>query len=278
MRLVWIISLLAIAANVGAQVSFDITPKNNYQEKKVLAYPTLDERDILWEKKVYRIIDTRQKINLPFRYPAQPLIQILEKGILEGQVAAYETGPELFAHEMSADALQKTFATLDTVRVVQPDGTEEWIPIENRLNYEDVYRYRIAEIWFFDTRTSSMQVRIMGIAPLKNEMDEWGNFLYETPMFWVHVPSSREFLARFTVMNPHNQAAQTSWEQYLERRQFEGYIYKEENIHDRRLQDYLAGEDLLWEADKIDQSIFSWESDRCSSVSIAISKVPVQFA
>ncbi|MCB0663427.1 MAG: gliding motility protein GldN [Saprospiraceae bacterium] len=261
MRIVLSICLLAWMGQLSAQASFDITPKKHFKEKKVLSYPALDERDVFWEKKVYRIIDTRQKINLPFRYPAQPLIQILEEGITNGEVQAYAPGAEMFDHPLDSETLQRTFATLDTVRVIQPDGTEEWIPIENRLNYEDVHRYRIAEIWYFDSQSSTLKVRIMGIAPLKNEVDEWGNFLYETPMFWVHVPSARSFLARYTVMNPHNQADQLSWEQYLERRQFEGYVYKEDNLHDRRLQDYLSGVDLLSEAEQIDASIFSWESD-----------------
>jgi hypothetical protein len=42
---------------------------------------------------------------------------------------------------------------------------------------------------------------------------------------------------------------------------FASYIYKESNVRDRRLQDYLTGIDLLLEADKIKQEIFNFEHD-----------------
>jgi hypothetical protein len=52
-----------------------------------------------------------------------------------------------------------------------------------------------------------------------------------------------------------------SWEDIMEMRYFSSYIYKESNVYDRRLQDYLSGVDLLLEADKIKNEIFSFEHD-----------------
>ena len=37
---------------------------------------------------------------------------------------------------------------------------------EADLNPEDVKRFRLKEVWFFDEETSTLQVRILGIAPL----------------------------------------------------------------------------------------------------------------
>jgi hypothetical protein len=42
---------------------------------------------------------------------------------------------------------------------------------------------------------------------------------------------------------------------------FSSYIYKESNVHDRRLQDYVQGVDLLMEADRIRMEIFNREHD-----------------
>ena len=47
----------------------------------------------------------------------------------------------------------------------------------------------------------------------------------------------------------------------MEMRFFSSYIYKESNVHNRRLQDYVQGVDLLLEADKIKQTIFNFEHD-----------------
>ncbi|MEZ4949034.1 MAG: gliding motility protein GldN [Saprospiraceae bacterium] len=261
MRIIIIIGILFCFQVVNSQPLSEITTKENFENKRVLPYADLNERDILFEKKVYRIIDSREKRNLPFRYPEATLIEILKNGIEKEFLTAYEPGEKIFSQEMSSESINKNFYQIDTVRVVNPDGTDEWVVVENQMNYEDIIRYRLYEIWYFETQSSQMKVRIMGIAPLISETDEYGNFLYERPLFWIHLPSSRDFLADHLVMNPTNQADQISWEQYLERRQFSSYIYKEANLHDRRLQDYLSGTDLLSESYKIEEEIFNWERD-----------------
>ena len=56
---------------------------------KALTYPPLRAADILWEKRIWRVIDTRQKMNLNFRYPEKPLFTILEEEIMAGRITAY---------------------------------------------------------------------------------------------------------------------------------------------------------------------------------------------
>ena len=43
-----------------------IVEKTNFKDRRVLPYPAVREADILWEKRIWRQIDTRQKMNLPF--------------------------------------------------------------------------------------------------------------------------------------------------------------------------------------------------------------------
>ena len=117
------------------------------------------------------------------------------------------------------------------------------------------------EIWFFDEESSTMQARILGIAPLRDIFDENGNFQYEDPMFWVYYPEAREILARERVFNINNDASPTTWEDIMELRYFSSYIWKQSNVQDRRLQDYLTGVDLLLEGQKIKQEIFNFEQD-----------------
>jgi gliding motility associated protien GldN len=80
-------------------------------------------------------------------------------------------------------------------------------------------------------------------------------------MFWVYYPEAREVLSRERVFNAGNDASPSSWEDLMEMRFFASYIYKESNVLNRRLQDYLSGVDLLLEADKIKQEIFNFEHD-----------------
>jgi len=106
-----------------------------------------------------------------------------------------------------------------------------------------------------------MQVRILGIAPLLDVLDDNGNFKYEKPMFWVYYPEARQVLAREKVFTYGNDAAPITWEGLMEMRFFSSYIFKESNVHDRRLSEYVQGVDLLMEADKIKQTIFNFEHD-----------------
>jgi gliding motility associated protien GldN len=153
-------------------------------------------------------------------------------------------------------------ATIDTVITFDPETYDEQLQIvRNEINPEDVKRFRIKEVWFFDEETSTLQVRILGIAPLIDVKDENGNFKYEKPMFWVYYPGARQMLAKEKVFNIGNDGSPLSWEDLFEMRYFASYIYKESNVFDRRLQEYLTGVDLLLESDKIKQQIFNFEHD-----------------
>jgi len=230
--------------------------------RRILPYDHVREADILWEKRVWRVIDIREKMNLPFAYPERPFFSILMDAAVDGSLTTYSTEDDKFTSPLTPDEVASMGATVDTVITFDPETYEEQIQVvRNDLNPEDVKRFRLKEIWFFDEETSTMQVRILGIAPLIDVKDENGNFRYEKPMFWVYYPEARKTLADEFVFNPGNDASPNTWEDLMEMRFFASYIYKESNVLNRRLQDYLSGVDLLREADKIKQSIFNFEHD-----------------
>ena len=240
----------------------DIVEKRIIEERRVLPYQPLREADIFWEKRIWRVIDIREKMNLPFAYPEKPFFTILMDAAVNNDITVYSTEDDKFTSKLQPDEVASMGATVDTVITFDPETYEEQIQIvRNELNPEDVKRFRIKEIWFFDEETSMLQVRILGIAPLIDVKDDNGNFKYEKPMFWVYYPECREVLSRHQVFNAGNDASPNSWEDLLEMRYFSSYIYKESNVHDFRLQDYLTGVDLLLEADKIKQEIFNFEHD-----------------
>ncbi len=238
----------------------DIVEKRIINERRVLPYQPLREADIFWEKRIWRVIDIREKMNLPFAYPEMPFFTILMDAAVNNEITVYSTEDDKFTTKLQPEEVASMGATVDTVITFDPETYEEQIQIvRNELNPEDVMRFRIKEVWFFDEETSMLQVRILGIAPLIDVKDDNGNFKYEKPMFWVYYPECREVLSRHRVFNVGNDASPNSWEDLLEMRFFSSYIYKESNVHDFRLQDYLTGVDLLLEAEKIKQEIFNFE-------------------
>lgn len=241
----------------------DIVEKRTITEKKVLAYDHIREADIFWEKRVWRVVDTREKMNLPFAYPERPFFSILMDAAETGEITVYSVEDDKFSQRLTPDEVKAMGASVDTITTFDPVTYEEKIEIvTNDINPEDVKRFRIKEIWFFDEETSTLQVRILGIAPLLDVKDEnTGEFRYEQPMFWVYYPEARETLARERVFNFKNDSTNQTWEDLLEARFFSSYIIKASNVHDRRLQEYLSGVDLLLESEKIRQEIFNFEHD-----------------
>lgn len=241
----------------------DIVEKKITFEKRVLPYDDLREADIMWEKRIWRVLDIREKLNLPFAYPERPFFAILMEAATSAEITVYSAEDDKFTAPLDPDEVKNMGAKADTIPFFDPITYEERdTVVYNVLNYEDVKRFRIKEIWFFDEETSRMQVRILGIAPLLDEYDQDGNFLFERPLFWVYYPEARQVLAREPVFNMFsNDNQKTSWEDIMESRIFSSYVYKESNVHDRRLQGYLSGVDLLLEADKIKNKIFNFEHD-----------------
>ena len=240
----------------------DIVEKKIVFEKRLLPYDQVREADIFWEKRIWRVIDIREKMNLPFAYPERPFFTILMDGAINEEITVYSTEDDKFTSPLTPDEVASMGATIDTVITFDPETYEEQIQVvRNDLNPEDVKRFRMKEVWFFDEETSTLQVRILGIAPMIDVKDENGNFRYEKPMFWVYYPEARKILSRESVFNAGNDASPNTWEDLMEMRFFASYISKESNVLNRRLQDYLSGVDLLLEADKIKRSIFNFEHD-----------------
>ncbi|MEM6318167.1 MAG: gliding motility protein GldN [Bacteroidota bacterium] len=239
-----------------------IVEKRIISDRRVLPYDPIREADIFWEKRIWRIIDVREKLNLPFGYPEEPFFSILMKAAEEGEITVYGTEDDKFSYPLAPDEVASMGATVDTIIAFDPETYEEELTIvRNDLNPEDIKQFRLKEIWFFDEESSTLQVRILGIAPLKDEYDENGNYKYTTPLFWAYYPECREILARHKVFNPENDASPMTWEDVMQSRQFSSYIMKRSNVYDRKVEDYLTGVDQLLEAEKIRMEIFNFEHD-----------------
>ena len=236
------------------------------KETPPLKYDHIREADVFWEKKIWRVIDVREKMNKTFVYPEAPFIKIiLDAATSENpELTLYNTFDDKFSEALDPGEAAGIVFSMDTTIIYDPVTEKERVKVvPNELNWEDIKRFRIKEIWFFDEETSTMQVRILGIAPLREVTKEQGfnTVTYDQPMFWVYYPELRNILAREEAFNPLNDAARMSWEDVFEMRYFSSYIYKESNVYDRRIQDYMSGVDIMLESEKIKNEIFSFEHD-----------------
>ncbi len=240
----------------------DIVERRLTYEKRVLPYDNVREADIFWEKRIWRVIDTREKMNLPFAYPDRPFFTILMDAAKSGEITVYSTEDDKFSNPFTPEEVKSIGASRDTIYVTDPETYETTMQVvTNELNPEEIKRYRIKEVWFFDIETSTLQVRILGIAPMIDNKDDNGNFRFEQPLFWVYYPEARKVLAHERVFNFYNDASPMSWEDLFEMRFFSSYIWKESNVYNRRIQDYVSGVDILLESQRIKSEIFNFEHD-----------------
>jgi gliding motility associated protien GldN len=233
-----------------------------FKNKRILAYDHINEKDVLWQKRIWRVIDVREKINHPFKYEERPLINILLDLSRKGDIRAFSTVDDKFTDQISEEEIKNIGSSIDTITTIDPETFDPITEIVfNELDPADVKKYRIKEEWYFDEERSEMGVRILGIAPIMDKYDDNGNFIAEIPMFWCYYPEVREVLAREEVFNEYNEAQRMTWEDLFEARHFSSYVYKENNVFNRRIKDYKTNLDILYEGEKIKNSMFNYEND-----------------
>ena len=234
-----------------------------HKEKMPIAYDYIHEKDVFWEKRIWRVVDTREKMNHSFRNPKAPFINILVDAAMEGKITLYSTWDDEFSTTLNQEEITSLMSSTDTISIYDPITFEDsLVVVTNEMDPEDITKFRIKEVWFFDEETSSMGVRILGIAPIITRYAENGAILNEGAMFWAYYPELRNTLAKVEVFNPMNDAARLSWDDLFEARLFSSYIVKESNIHDRRIKDYVSNEmNGLLESERIHSEIFNFEHD-----------------
>lgn len=245
-----------------------------------LTYEHIREDDAWYRERVWREIDIREKMNLPFRYKAeddngnQRFVNILLRAIRKGDVTAFDpTIDDRFTTPMSVVKVGEAISgKCDSVQVIDwakdPTGSRGIMKdslVCKEFNPDDIVKFRIKEEWVFDKESSKMFIRILGIAPIRTYVDEsTGTVLGESPIFWVYYPDLRPVLALYEVYNGKNFGARMSWEELFESRYFSSYIVKStiENPYDLFIKQYIKDNILqLLEGDNIKNKIQNFELD-----------------
>ena len=241
----------------------DIVFRSDEAENRVLPYEHVREADIAWQKRIWRTIDTREKMNLAFQNVDKPLIKVMQDHLENGDIRGFKD--EKFKEPIDMDNIGGIFSYADTITVFDEDTYEEKIMIvQNEIDVADIKQYRLKEIWFFDEEASLMKVRIIGIAPLKDLVTDEGDYLGQEALFWVYFPEVRDHFSKHRVPNDFNDFAPMSWADIFDSRFFSSYITKQSNTLGMRVKDMFAedqGIEMLLEAEKIKMELFNFEHD-----------------
>ena len=256
-----------------AQIVNGAYKRTDIIQKKPMPLPSVREADVLWSRKVWRIIDLREKMNLSLYYPTVEmegrtnLITLLLKGIENGQITPYDASlDDDFKVPMSYEQVKAAFGAEATTeeKVDFDTGERTTVTIQGEIRPNEIKQYRVKEEWYFDKNNSTLNVRIVGICPIREfvRAGDASGQVQRQMLFWVYYPEIRPILSTNLVLNPYNPAQQVSFDDVFVKRTFNSYIVSAENVYNNRsISSYVSGKEAMIESQRIENIIFNYEQD-----------------
>ena len=253
--------------------------------EKPIPYGYIDQRDIMWSKVVWEVIDLDERINYPLYYPIDTVaLDYSRRSLYDVLVNAIKSekltdvyADDYFTEKLNKEDIESRLQKIDTLDEGKSYlNAGEAVPKEfiNKriINAGDIDQYWIKGMWYFDRRMGELKYRLLGIAPVAPDVyfiddDNVNREEVKVPFFWVWYPSAREILNNSYVFNPKNPSNPISFDMLLNARRFNGVIFREENeFGDREIKDYIVKNSLfqLLESNRIKEAIRDKEQDMWS--------------
>jgi gliding motility associated protien GldN len=257
-----------------------------------VAYPPVRQADVMYYWTVWRIIDLREKVNHPLYFPTEvrgtwrslgqtifDAIDMSNPERTEGVLPVYSD--EMCTLPYSRDELQSLISQVQTIPEIDLETGEEIGTQELIIQFEpkEIINYRIKEVWYFDKQYSTFRVQILELEPIiEYERPTNNNSFYDEEeedqesvaanrtqkrVGYIYYNELRPFLAKQEVFNVKNNASRISFDDLLTwKRDFSSLIYKESNVYDRDIQEYIANSrDQRIESERITENLRKFESD-----------------
>lgn len=251
-----------------------------YDNDGPLPYGYVDDRDVLWSKTTWEIIDLNERMNFPLYYPIdtnnigrdrRSLYDVLVKNIQEGKITEVYAD-SYFTQKRDLSDIQASLVYSDTtdMGISQLNAGEPVDPQYVRsftLDAGDIEEWRIRGYWYVDKRQGELKYRLIGLCPVANEArskafpDDMDN---KVELFWIFYPDAREVLHKAQAFNNFNSSQPLTFDHLLNSRRFSAVIYKEDNEYgDRDINHYIQDNALmqLLESERIKDKIRNVEMD-----------------
>jgi len=252
----------------GFSQSFGDIYEKSIMDNAAIDYPFLREADVIWSKRLWRLVDMREKMNLPLYYPTtqtadgrMSLANIILGELKAGNLNAFDPY-NMTVNVTYSDIERLMGAGADTVQVPTMSGVMRDTVITQEARPDEIQQLMILEEWYFDKKHSRMDVRIIGLCPIRIYFDNQLGRTSRNLLFWVRYNDFRDSFARQEAYNRFNDAQRISYDDLFMQRRFSSIIYAESNVYDdRQVNQYKVGKNALFEAEKIKQELVNFEHD-----------------
>ena len=262
-----------IGIKTAAQIAYD--------NDEPLPYGYVDERDVLWSKTTWEIIDLDERVNFPLYYPIdtnnigaerRSLYDVLVKNIKTGEIE-HVYADSYFTEKRTLKDIEASLIYSDTTDLgIEQYNAEGFVDPQYvrkfTLDAGDVEEWRVRGYWYLDKRQGELRYRMLCLCPVANEARskafEDDGVDAKVELFWVWFPAAREALHKAKAFNRKNTSQPISYDHLLNSRRFHGVVYKEDNVQgDRSVADYINDNALmqLLESDRIREVIRNIEID-----------------
>jgi protein involved in gliding motility GldN len=252
-----------------------------YDNDTPLPYGYVDDRDVLWSRTTWEIIDLDERVNFPLYYPIdtnnigaerRSLYDVLVRAIKEGEIE-HVYADSYFTEKRTLKDIEASLVYSDTtdlgVEQYNAEGfVEEQYVRKFNLDAGDVEEWRIRGYWYMDKRQGELKYRMLGICPVANEARSKAfpddNIDSKVELFWIWFPAARKVLHEAKAFNRRNTSQPITYDHLLNSRRFHAVVYKEDNVQgDRGVADYISDNALmqLLESDRILEQIRNIEID-----------------
>ncbi len=257
-----------------------------------IAYPPVRQADVMYYWTIWRTIDLREKINHPLYFPTevrgtwrslgQTIFDAIDIGNTErteGVLPVYSD--EMCTYPYSREEIQGLISNVSTIAEIDEEG-EEIGTKELIIQFEpkEIISYNVKEVWYFDKQYSTFRVQILEIEPIieyekpnnnssyyddenQEDAEDVKANMIKKRVGYIYYNELRPFLAKQEVFNVKNQAARVSFDDLITwKRDFSSLIYKESNVYDRDISDYIANSrDQRIESERITDKMRTFEHD-----------------